>query len=42
MDRSKSMDDMPVLIGARPKTQAARERARLQMADFQKLNFYMH
>ena len=31
MDRSKSMDDMPVLIGARPKTQAARERARLQM-----------
>ena len=31
MDRSKSMDDMPVLIGARPKTQAARERARLQL-----------
>ena len=31
MDRSKSMDDMPVLIGARPKTRAARERARLQM-----------
>ena len=31
MDRSKSMDDMPILIGARPKTQAARERARLQM-----------
>ena len=31
MDRSKSMDDMPELVGARPKTQAARERARLQL-----------
>ena len=31
MDRSRSMDEMPVLIGARPNKQTARERARLQM-----------